>query len=72
LAGDICYQRDMADRVMAWLKVLHQRGALVLVGDPGRAYLPRLSLAAQATYQVPVTRTLEDADTKKVSVYTIC
>ena len=69
LAGDVSYERDMAARVMAWLANLHARGALVLVGDPGRSYLPREKLVARATYTVPVTRGLEDADNKQSSVW---
>jgi predicted nicotinamide N-methyase len=46
LAGDVCYERPMAERVTPWLQQLARRGAVVLLGDPGRAYLPpRESLA---------------------------
>jgi predicted nicotinamide N-methyase len=69
LAGDIAYERELAGRVFAWLGSLAARGALVLVGDPGRAYLPRTGLTCLATYQVPVTRTLEDAEIKRTSVW---
>jgi predicted nicotinamide N-methyase len=41
----------------------------VLVGDPGRAYLPKERLELLATYQVPVTRALEDSDVKKTTVW---
>jgi predicted nicotinamide N-methyase len=68
-AGDICYERDMAARAVAWLGRLHARGATVLIGDPGRSYLPRESLEIVATYQVPVTRTLEDAEIKTSHVW---
>jgi predicted nicotinamide N-methyase len=68
LAGDVCYERDTAERVVAWLRALHARGALVLIGDPGRAYLPK-DLAPLATYEVPATRELEDAEIKKASVW---
>ncbi len=69
LAGDICYERDMAARTMAWLERLHARRATVLVGDPGRAYLPRDKLVPVATYRVPVTRSLEDAEIKTAHVW---
>ena len=68
-AGDICYERGMAERTVAWLERLHGRGALVLIGDPGRSYLPREKLEAVATYSVPVTRSLEDADIKTAHVW---
>jgi predicted nicotinamide N-methyase len=69
LAGDICYERDLAERVTEWLMSLSRRGATVLIGDPGRSYLPRERLENLALYQVPVTRTLEDADIKKTGVW---
>jgi predicted nicotinamide N-methyase len=69
LAGDICYERDLAEAVTSWLRTLARRGALVLIGDPGRSYLPRSQLTAIATYEVPVTRTLEDSEIKRSSVW---
>lgn len=69
LAGDICYERDLAAQVMAWLTNLAARGAVVLIGDPGRTYLPRERLTAIATYEVPVTRELEDNEVKRSSVW---
>lgn len=69
-AGDVCYERDMAERVTDWLKACAARGAIVLIGDPGRSYLPRAQLRALADYQVPVTRTLEDSDVKHTRVWT--
>ena len=45
------------------------RGATVLVGDPGRSYLPRQRLEPLAVYQVPVTRALEDAEVKRTTVW---
>jgi predicted nicotinamide N-methyase len=69
LAGDICYQRDVAERVTAWLAALALGGSTVLIGDPGRTYLPRDRLEEITSYQVPTTRTLEDQDVKKSSVW---
>ncbi|KQP72445.1 nicotinamide N-methyase [Methylobacterium sp. Leaf111] len=69
LAADIFYERDLAARVTAWLSGLHAGGAIVLVGDPGRSYLPRDRLTELATYTVPVSRSLEDAELKRSSVW---
>lgn len=71
LAGDICYERDLAAEVVAWLRRLHERGATVLIGDPGRTYLPKDSLTPLATYRVPVTRELEDAEIKTSHVWAL-
>lgn len=69
LVGDLFYERELAARLMDWLVKAHGRGTQVLIGDPGRSYLPREKLAACATYEVPVTRELEDAEIKKTSVW---
>jgi predicted nicotinamide N-methyase len=69
LAGDVCYERDMAEAVSDWLAGLTLRGAIVLIGDPGRAYLPRGRLESLATYQIATTRDLEDAEVKRTCVW---
>ena len=71
LAGDICYERPMAEAVMAWLGLGRAAGATVLVGDPGRTYFPREGLIKLAEYQVPTTRELEDMEVKKSGVWTL-
>jgi predicted nicotinamide N-methyase len=68
-AGDICYEKPLAERVLAWLQVARDGGATVLVGDPGRSYFPRGRLTRLAQYQVPTTRELEDFEVKKTGVY---
>jgi len=68
LAGDVFYERPMARRVLAFLDRAHARGAHILVGDPGRAYLPRTRFEVVATYEVPVPHTLEDSQVKRTSV----
>jgi predicted nicotinamide N-methyase len=69
LAGDICYEKETAERVVSWLSRLAGRGAVVLIGDPGRAYLPKHRLSLLATYEVPTTRDLEDSEVKRSSVW---
>jgi predicted nicotinamide N-methyase len=69
LAGDVFYDRDFADRIIPWFRTLVEQGKSVLVGDPGRTYLPKDRLEPCATYQVPVTRALEDSEVKKTTVW---
>src|SRR5947208_2901893 len=69
LAGDVFYERSMADRVLGFLERARARGASVLVGDVGRAFLPRERFVAVATYEIPVARALEDADIKSSMVW---
>ena len=71
LAGDICYEKPLAERVMAWLGVARAAGATVLIGDPGRSYFPRQGLVKLAEYQVPTTRELEDLEVKKTAVWAL-
>jgi predicted nicotinamide N-methyase len=68
-AGDVFYSRDLAARVLAFLDRAARGGAGVLVGDPGRAYLPGEHLEAVAAYQVPVLAALEDAPVKRATVW---
>lgn len=69
LVGDLFYEKSLATQVLAWLRVAQNAGAVVLIGDPGRAYLPKESLERLADYQVPVTRDLEDAEIKQTAVW---
>ena len=69
LAGDVFYEKPFAERLVPWFGQLAARGADILVGDPGRSYLPKERLQAVAVYQVPVTRALEDADVKRTTVW---
>jgi predicted nicotinamide N-methyase len=69
LAGDICYQKDIAEPVMRWFEALQRTGKTVLIGDPGRSYLPQDRLESLAAYDVPVTRALEDKDIKRTGVW---
>lgn len=60
LVGDMCYERPLAERLTAWLRQLAGAGVLVLLGDPGRAYLPQAGLEELARYCVPTSLELED------------
>jgi predicted nicotinamide N-methyase len=60
LVGDMCYERPLAERLTGWLRRLAGAGVQVLLGDPGRAYLPKEGLAEIARYRVPTPLDLED------------
>lgn len=55
LAGDICYDREMTERVLPFLDRARDAGVEVLIGDPGRMYLPVDRLTAVAAHDVPET-----------------
>ena len=66
LVGDMCYERPLAERLMAWLK---ETQADILLGDPGRSYFPKTGLTKLATYNVPTTRELEDREIRETGVW---
>lgn len=71
LAGDVCYERPMAEQVFAWLRRCAQAGADVLMADPGRAYLPKTGLMKMAGYTIPCSLELEDRTSRSATVYKI-
>jgi predicted nicotinamide N-methyase len=71
LAGDVCYEAGLADRIMPWLRRANALGVEVLIGDPGRRYLPTDELVELACYDVRTTTELEDLALKKGSVYAL-
>ena len=71
VAGDLFYERDLAGRVTAFLDRCLSAGIAVLVGDPGRAYLPRTRLRLLAEYSVPDVGEVEDATMKPSGVFAL-
>jgi predicted nicotinamide N-methyase len=71
LAGDVWYDAELADRMAPWLRTLARRGATVLTGDLGRAYLPSDGLVELARYTVPTLVDLEDVTEREVRILEI-
>ncbi|HEY1632024.1 MAG TPA: methyltransferase [Rhizomicrobium sp.] len=71
LCGDMCYEKPLAERLLAWLRERAFASARVLIGDPGRSYFPKSGLEKLATYRVKTTRELEDAEIRETSVYAL-
>jgi predicted nicotinamide N-methyase len=69
LAGDTWYETGFATRIHPWLRRCRAAGIEVLLGDPGRAYLPTDDLVELATYQVRTTTELEDSAQKSARVF---
>ncbi len=69
LAGDVAYEKDLAEEATDWLASLARRGATILIGDPRRTYLPLDRLECLIDYRVPVTRELEDSEIKRTGVF---
>jgi predicted nicotinamide N-methyase len=71
LVGDMCYERPLAERLTSWLRDLARRGVSVLLGDPGRNYLPGSGLVEIARYHVPTSRELEDRESREGVVWRV-
>jgi predicted nicotinamide N-methyase len=71
LAGDVCYERPMAERVFAWLLKLNHEGVRIILGDPGRNYLPTSGLREVARHDVPTTKDIEDKEMRTAVVYEV-
>ena len=71
LAADTWYEGPLAERVLPWLRAAAAGGARVLLGDPGRKYLPASGFAELARYDVRTTTTLEDRDLLAARVFTL-
>ena len=69
LVGDMCYERPLAERLATWLGTLAAAGATVLLGDPGRAYLPKAGLGEIARYNVPTSLDLEDRTMRETVIW---
>ncbi|HEV8403313.1 MAG TPA: 50S ribosomal protein L11 methyltransferase [Candidatus Limnocylindrales bacterium] len=71
LAGDCWYEAELAGRVLPWLLRARADGIDVLVGDPGRRYLPTEVLVELRSYDVRTTTELEDLDHRQGRVYAV-
>ena len=69
LVGDLFYEKSVAERCLLWLVKAQAKGIDILIGDPGRSYLPKDCLIKVAEYSVPVSRDLEDAEIKRTAVW---
>jgi predicted nicotinamide N-methyase len=71
VAGDVCYEKPMAEKTFAWLRRCSKTGAKALMADPGRAYLPKTGLMRLAQITVACSLDLEDKTSRDVGIYQI-
>merc|ERR1711871_1244754 len=60
LAGDVFYEQGLGEEAYRWLSKVEASGVDVLLGDPGRYFLPQDKLACIASYSLP--QMLRDAN----------
>ncbi len=71
IAGDVCYEREMSVRTLAWLRSHAARGRLVLLGDPGRNYFSAQGLEERARYDIPTSLQLENRGMRETVVWRV-
>ncbi len=71
IAGDVCYEREMSVRALAWLRSHAARGRLVLLGDPGRNYFSAQGLVECARYEIPTSLQLENRGMRETVVWRV-
>jgi predicted nicotinamide N-methyase len=59
VAGDVFYERPLAENALAWLRRLAIGRPAVLAGDAGRLYSPSVGVVEVAAYEVPTSREIE-------------
>lgn len=69
LAGDVFYEAGPGSGIADWLHGLSRRGATVLIGDPGRHFLPRDRLEIVTRFNAAAGRALEDQDVALAKVW---
>jgi predicted nicotinamide N-methyase len=69
LAGDAFYSAASARGMLAFLRRCARAGALVLLSDPGRGFLPTGTFTSVATLDVPVPLALEDAPVAHTTIW---
>ncbi|HYD39222.1 MAG TPA: 50S ribosomal protein L11 methyltransferase [Anaeromyxobacter sp.] len=68
LAGDVFYERGLADGALRWFAALAARGVRVLAGDACRTYAPREGVTELAWFDVPTTTAIEAAGVRRARV----
>jgi predicted nicotinamide N-methyase len=71
IAGDVCYEREMSARALAWLRRHANAGRLVLLGDPGRNYFSAQGLEELARYEIPTSLQLENRGMRETVVWRV-
>ena len=71
IAGDVCYEREMSARALAWLRGHARAGRLVLLGDPGRNYFSAQGLEELARYEIPTSLQLENRGMRETVVWRV-
>ncbi|MBI5070042.1 MAG: methyltransferase [Deltaproteobacteria bacterium] len=70
-AGDVFYEKALAERALTWFRAAAAAGVTVLCGDPGRTYSPRGTLPEVAAYEVPTSLAIEEQTQRRTAVLAV-
>lgn len=71
LVGDVTYETELAEQTVAWLSALSQRGAAVLLSDPGRGFIDPARFTTLTTYESPSDVDLDGTDLRTTPILTL-
>ncbi len=69
LAGDVFYSAALARRMLGFLRRAARAGAVVLVGDADRGYLPAPAFDRVIEYRIPVAAAVEEVEIRTATVW---
>jgi predicted nicotinamide N-methyase len=71
VAGDVWYEKELADSVCGYLESAAAAGSYVLAGDIGRRYFPRGRYDCLASYDLPASGALEGTENVRACVWRV-
>jgi predicted nicotinamide N-methyase len=71
LAGDVCYERAMAERALRWLRLSARAGVETWLADPDRPYLQKRGLARVAMHVVPTGLEIEGRARRETTIWRV-
>lgn len=69
--GDACYEETFAARLFPWMRAAQSAGIEVLMGDPGRNFLPAQGLLTLQAYEIPTLVAVEGKPMRHARVFTL-
>jgi predicted nicotinamide N-methyase len=69
VAGDVWYERELADQVTSYLDEMAAAGVSVMTGDIGRTYFPPGRYVRLTSYEIRVSVALEGRQVVRTSVW---
>lgn len=68
LVGDVCYDPAISHQIIKWLRICAAAGIEVIMGDPGRAYMPTEGMEFLGEYIVPECHATEYTTSRRAQI----